>query len=59
MLTISMSVKMESVTRYPDKEIQHENIELLNMNDVKKDCDYIIKMLDDFIDIASKTVKKN
>jgi HEPN domain-containing protein len=50
--------KMESVTRYPDKKFQHKNIELLNMDDVKKACDYIIKMLDGFIDIASKTVKE-
>ena len=49
--------EMEAVTRYPDIKFHHMNISMLNEDDVRNACDKIIKMLDIFVEIASKTVK--
>ena len=48
---------MEAVTRYPDIKFHYKNISMLNEDDVRDACDKIIKMLDIFVEIASKTVK--
>jgi HEPN domain-containing protein len=49
--------KMEAVTRYPDYNFQNMNISIFNENNIKNACDKIIKMLDIFVEIASKTRK--
>jgi hypothetical protein len=48
---------MEAVTRYPEIKFHHTNISILNEEDVRDACDKILKMLDIFVEIASKTVK--
>ena len=55
-LLYSCLSKMEVVTRYPDETFQYKNIQMLNIADVRTACNQIIKMLDVFIDIASKTI---
>jgi HEPN domain-containing protein len=49
---------MESVTRYPDYHFKSENISILNEDNMKGACNKILKMLNDFVEITSMTVKQ-
>jgi hypothetical protein len=40
----------------PHRVLQSENISILNEDNMKGACDKILKMLDDFVEIISKTV---